>query len=70
MEEHIAFYLNTVATDSSKTSDVCQRIIQRNFFLWAFVKDRVFIPPLPANVVELQTGIAAAVAGVTPEMAA
>ncbi|PNF19071.1 hypothetical protein B7P43_G11300 [Cryptotermes secundus] len=24
-----------------------------DFFLWGFVKDRVFIPPLPANVVEL-----------------
>jgi hypothetical protein len=24
-----------------------------DFFLWRFVKDRVFIPPLPANVTEL-----------------
>src|SRR5215510_12452991 len=39
-----------------------------DFFLWEFVKDRVFVPPLPANVVELRTRITAAVAKVTPEM--
>jgi hypothetical protein len=31
-----------------------------------FVKDRVFVPPLPANVAELQTRITVAVAEVTP----
>jgi hypothetical protein len=38
------------------------------FFLWGFVKDRVFVPPLPGNVVKLRTRITAAVAEVTPEM--
>jgi hypothetical protein len=32
-----------------------------NFFLWGFVKDRVFVPPLPANVAEPRTRITAAV---------
>ena len=32
------------------------------FFLWGFVKDRLFVPNLPANVVELRTRITAAVA--------
>ena len=32
-----------------------------DFFLWGFVKDRMFVPPLPANVVELRTRITAAV---------
>jgi len=41
---------------------------ERDFFLWGFVKDRVFVPPLPANVVELRTRITAAVAKVTPKM--
>ena len=41
---------------------------ERDFFLRGFVKDRVFVPPLPANVVELRTRITAAVAKVTPEM--
>jgi len=41
---------------------------ERDFFLWGFVKDRVFVPPLPANVVELRTRITAAVAKVTTEM--
>ncbi|PNF42433.1 hypothetical protein B7P43_G10117, partial [Cryptotermes secundus] len=39
-----------------------------DFFLWGFVKDRVFVQPLPANVVELRTRITASVAEVTPEM--
>ncbi|PNF20647.1 hypothetical protein B7P43_G03034 [Cryptotermes secundus] len=39
-----------------------------DFFLWGFVKDRVFVPPLPANVVELRTRITASVEEVTPEM--
>ena len=39
-----------------------------DFFLWGFVKDRVFVPPLPANFVELQTRITASVAEVMPEM--
>ncbi|PNF32120.1 hypothetical protein B7P43_G02841 [Cryptotermes secundus] len=36
--------------------------------LWGFFKDRVLVPPLPANVVELRTRITASVAEVTPEM--
>ena len=43
-------------------------LIPLDFFLWGFVKDRVFVPPLPANVVELRTRITAAVAKVTPEI--
>jgi hypothetical protein len=38
------------------------------FFFWGFVKDRVFVPPLPANVAELRTRITVAVAEVKPEM--
>ncbi|XP_023725909.1 uncharacterized protein LOC111874552 [Cryptotermes secundus] len=38
------------------------------FFLWGFVKDRVFVPSLPANVVELRARITASVAEMTPEM--
>jgi hypothetical protein len=39
-----------------------------DFFLWGFVKDRVFVPPLPANIAELRIEITTAVAEVTPEM--
>jgi hypothetical protein len=39
-----------------------------DLFLWRFVKDRVFVPTFPANVVELRTRIIAAVAEMTPEM--
>jgi hypothetical protein len=39
-----------------------------DFFLWGFLKDGVFVPPLPANVVEPRTRIIAPVAKVTSEM--
>ena len=39
-----------------------------DFFLWGYVKDRVYVPPLPATVVELQERIVAAVKSVTPDM--
>jgi hypothetical protein len=38
------------------------------FFLWEFINDRVFVPPLPANVIELRTRITAEVGEVRPEM--
>jgi hypothetical protein len=39
-----------------------------DFILWSFVKEQVFVPTLPVNVVEFRTRITAAVAEVTPEM--
>jgi hypothetical protein len=38
-----------------------------DFLLWGLVEDPVFVPPLPAIVVELRTRITAAVAEMTPE---
>ena len=38
-----------------------------DFFLWGYVKDRVYVPPLPATVDELQERITAAVKSVTPD---
>jgi len=35
-----------------------------DFFLWGYVKDRVYVPPLPATVDELQERITAAVKSV------
>jgi len=39
-----------------------------DFFLWGYVKDRVYVPPLPATVDELQERITAAVNSVTQDM--
>jgi len=39
-----------------------------DFFLWGYVKDRVYVPPLPPTVDELQERITAAVKSVTPDM--
>ena len=38
------------------------------FFLWGFVKDKVYVPPLPANLPELRVRIREAVAAITPDM--
>jgi hypothetical protein len=39
-----------------------------DFFLWRYVKDRVYVPPLPTNLPELRCRIVAAVATITPDM--
>ena len=39
-----------------------------DFFLWRFVKDTVFVPPLPANLQDLRNRITAAVALVDRDM--
>jgi len=38
------------------------------FSFWGYVKDRIYVPPLPATVEELQEIITAAVKSVTPDM--
>ena len=66
-------FLDSVIFSDESTFHVSGRVstqfnTQSQFFLWGFVKDQVFVPPLPANVVELRTRITAAVAKVTPEL--
>ena len=39
-----------------------------NFFLWGYVKDRVYVSPLPATVDELQERVTAVVTSVRPDM--
>ena len=39
-----------------------------DFFLWGFVKDTVYVPPLPANLQDLRNRITAAVALVDRDM--
>jgi hypothetical protein len=39
-----------------------------DFFFWGFVKDTVFVPPLPANLRDLRKSITAAVALVNRDM--
>src|SRR5215510_5864562 len=40
------------------------------YFLWGFIKDSVYVPPLPATVIELRNRITAAVESVHPDMLA
>ena len=39
-----------------------------DFFLWVFVKDRVFVPPLPRDLMELREQIREAFAAVTRDL--
>ena len=43
-------------------------LITCNFFLWGFVKDKVYVALLSANLPELRDRIREAVAAVTPDM--
>jgi hypothetical protein len=39
-----------------------------DFFLWGYIKDRVFVPPLPVSLNELKQHITTAVASVDKDM--
>ena len=39
----------------------------RDFFLWGYVKERVYVPPLPTDLDELTNRITAAVKSVTED---
>jgi len=40
----------------------------RDFFLWGYVKDQVYVPPLPASIPELKVRIRTAIETVTADM--
>lgn len=39
-----------------------------DFFLWGYIKDKVYVPPLPTNLEELKIRIKDAVNAVTPDI--
>jgi hypothetical protein len=39
-----------------------------DFFLWGYVKDQVYVPPLPANISELKVRIGTATGTITADM--
>ena len=39
-----------------------------DFFLWGYVKDQVYVPPLPASIPELKVRIRTAIETITAEM--
>jgi hypothetical protein len=45
----------------------CVRIFTRcDFFLWGYIKDRVFVPPLANTLVDLHARITAAITEIDP----
>ena len=39
-----------------------------DFFLWGYVKDQVYVPPLPASIPELKVRIITAIGTITADM--
>jgi len=39
-----------------------------DFFLWGYVKDQVYVPPLPACILELKVQIRTAIETITADM--
>jgi len=39
-----------------------------DFFLWGYVKDQVYVPPLPASIPELKVRIRTAIETISTEM--
>ena len=39
-----------------------------DFFLWGYVKDQVYVPPLPASILELKVQIRTAIETITANM--
>jgi len=39
-----------------------------DFFLWGYVKDQVYVPPLPASIPELKVRIRTAIQTITTDM--
>ena len=39
-----------------------------DFFLWGYVKDQVYVPPLPATILELKVRIRTAIETITADM--
>lgn len=38
-----------------------------DFFLWGFIKDKVYVPPLPIDIITLKTRITSAIQSIQPE---
>jgi hypothetical protein len=43
-------------------------IVQRDFFLWGFVKDSVYVPPLPTSIHEIRDRITHALQAIAADM--
>ena len=58
----IAGVLTTRHTQYTPVATPC------DFFLWGYVKDQVYVPPLPASIPELKARIRTAIETITTDM--
>jgi len=60
--EMIVGVLTTCHTPRSADAIPC------DFFLWGYVKDQVYVPPVPASIPELEVRIRTAIETITADM--
>ena len=51
-----------------KTHEIGVHVFPFYFFLWGYVKDQVYVPPLPASIAELKVRIRTANEAITADM--
>ena len=56
--------LTTCHTQCTRSPDATPR----DFFLWVYVKDQVYVPPLPASIPELKVRIRTAIETIIDDM--
>jgi len=62
------FYKHQHNRVCSKLFVACPDATPCDFFLWCYVKDQVYVPPLPASILELKVQIITANETITADM--
>jgi hypothetical protein len=56
------------ATDKTSSPHEHPDLTPCDYFLWGYVKDKVFVPPQPVSISDLKTRIGAAMVTITPDL--
>jgi len=66
----ILFFKSGMLTGCGGTNILCLSpdLTPCDYFLWDYVKDKVFVPPQPVSILDLKKRITAAVETITPDL--
>jgi len=54
-EDHLYIYINRIIQNNCRgVNNLSYDATPCDFFLWGYVKDQVYVPPLPASILELK----------------
>jgi len=71
MRQYICFLYRVIRNDCRGFNNLPPRSPDASpcdFFLWGYVKDQVYVPPLPASIPELKVRIRTAIETITDDM--